>query len=162
MAGEAGAGIPVPILSGDAPGQPVPLAVSPEEKKKRVRRTKAELAAARAKEAGELVPPTDGPSPEDMKRATDALAMTFAAVGAILADRRGEHWRMKDEECQTLAGPWAAVLAPYLPRVGAAMPLVSALVITWTVVQPRITEDRRQAARRAAEAGPALVTDAAP
>lgn len=145
--------IPVPPLSNDAPGQPLPLALTGAEKKKRHRRTKAELEAARKKEQGGDVPPA-GPDPEDMKRATAALAISFRAVGALLASKRGEHWRLKDEECDTIGAAWATVLAPYLPRVGAAMPLVSAAVITWTVVQPRIEEDGRQAAKRKLEAGP--------
>lgn len=144
--------IPVPALSHDAPGQPVPLAATPE-KKKRHRRTKAELEAERKK----LAPPdaaqaaTDA---EDLKRATVALSISFKAIGALLASKRGEHWRLKDEECDTVGAAWATVLAPYLPRVGAAMPIVSAAVITWTVVQPRIEEDGRQRAKRQLEAGP--------
>ncbi len=147
--------IPVPILSGDAPGQPVPLA-EPGGKKKRVRRTKAELEAARLKEKGTTVPPP-GPDPEDMKRATAALSITFRAIGALVSSKRGEHWRLEDKECETLGAAWAGVLAPYLPRVAQAAPVLSALVITWTVAQPRIEEDQRQAARRrleAAEPGP--------
>ena len=45
--------IPTPQLSSDAPGQQLPLAAPPGEKKKRHRRTKAELEAARKGEAGE-------------------------------------------------------------------------------------------------------------
>jgi len=44
-----------------------------------------------------------------------------------------------------LGAAWANVLAPYLAKYGKSVPLVGALVITWSVAQSRITEDQRQA-----------------
>lgn len=157
MAGDSET-IPVPTLSSDGPGQPVPVAPPPGEKKKRHRRTKAELATARAAEGAPASAP--GPDPEDVKKATAALAMTFKAIGAIVADKRGEHWRLEDKEADKLGEVWAIVLAPYMPRVAAASPVVFALASTWLVVQPRMEEDRRQAARRHLEAEPDAATPA--
>lgn len=148
--------IPVPPLSNDAPGQPLPLAPPPGEKKKRIRRTKAELEAARKSgEPGDQPPAVDT---NEMKEATAALSVTFQAVGTILAAKRGDHWKLKTEECDVLGAAWANVLAPYLAKYGKSVPLVGALVITWSVAQSRITEDQRQAKIRRAQETP----DAAP
>lgn len=144
--------IPVPVLSGDGPGQQVPLAPPPGEKKKRHRRTKAELEAARRAEAGAA--PAPAVDPEDTKKATVALSMTFKVLGAVVADKRGEHWRLEEKEADKLGEVWATVLAPYMPKVAQASPVIFALASTWMVIQPRMEEDRRQAARRKMEAGP--------
>lgn len=151
MAGDE-AVIPIPPLSNDTPGLPIPLA-DPEAKRKRHRRTKAEIEAERKKTAA---PAPTGPDPEDLKRATVALSMTFKAVGAVVSSKRGEHWRLEDKECDTLGGVWAAVLAPYLPRVAAASPVIFALATTWMIIQPRVEADAREAARRKLERGPEL------
>lgn len=137
--------IPIPPLSSDAPGQPLPLAAPPGEKKKRIRRTKAELAAAIKKEGGGG---EDGPTPEDkeneLKEATAALSVTFQAVGTILSAKRGPHWKLTTPECDALGAAWANVLAPYLAKYGKSVPLVGALVVTWSVAQPRIIEDQER------------------
>jgi hypothetical protein len=134
--------IPVPPLSSDAPGQQLPLAPPPGEssKRKRHRRTKAELEAARKGETGEQPPATDA---NEIKEATAALSVTFQAIGTILAAKRGDHWKLKQEECDVLGGAWANVLAPYLAKYGKSVPVIGALVITWSVAQSRITEDQR-------------------
>lgn len=133
--------IPVPNLSNDAPGQPPPLAPPPGElKKKRHRRTKAELEAAKRTEGGEQPAPDNA---NEIKEATAALSVTFQAVGTILAAKRGDHWKLKVEECDALGAAWANVLAPYLAKYGKSVPLVGALVITWSVAQPRVIEDQR-------------------
>jgi len=136
--------IPVPPLSNDAPGQPLPLAPPPGDKKKRHRRTKAELEAERRKLAGDEQPPVDNAN--EIKEATAALSVTFQAVGTILAAKRGPHWKLKTEECDALGAAWANVLAPYLAKYGKSVPLVGALVVTWSVAQPRIMEDQERAA----------------
>lgn len=135
--------IPIPPLSGDAPGQPLPLAAPPGEKKKRIRRTKAELAAAAKKAEGESeLAPED--KENEIKEATAALSVTFQAVGTILSAKRGPHWKLKTEECDALGAAWANVLAPYLSKYGKSVPLVGALVVTWSVVQPRVIEDQER------------------
>lgn len=137
--------VPVPALSGDAPGQPLPLAAPPGEKKKRVRRTRAEIEAARKAAA----PPVDPQSNEQsLKETAAALSLTFKALGAVVATKRGDHWKLEQVECDSLGAAWAAVLAPYLERYGQAVPIVGALAITWGVAQSRISEDQRRAALR--------------
>lgn len=134
--------IPVPELGSEGPGSPVPPAAAPagEEplRRRRGRPRKGETPA----------PVEPVVSKEDMERTTAALAMSFKALGTVLRSRRGEHWQFTDEECGTLGGAWAAAIAPYLPRVGKAVPWVSAAVITWTVVSPRVEEDGRRARER--------------
>lgn len=155
-----GENIPIPALSNDAPGQPLPLAVPLEEKKKRHRRTKAELEAARKKDAGEATP--EDTLAQQIKEASAALSTTFQVVGAIVAGKRGEHWQIEKKEADRLGDAWAVVLAPYLPKVGQALPVVGALVVTWGVVQPRIEEDGRQKKAKMLRDGPALVDDSPP
>ncbi len=151
--------IPTPQLSSDAPGQQLPLAAAPGEKKKRHRRTKAELAEARKAEAGEAPPP----APEtEIKEATAALSVTFQALGAILSAKRGDHWKLKTEECDALGAAWANVLAPYLSKFGQSVPIVGALVVTWSVAQPRIEEDQRRKKLREALEPPTPAPAAAP
>lgn len=140
MAGESET-IPVPPLSNDAPGQELPLAPPPGEKKKRVRRTKAQLEAERKKTEGDA-PPVDNAN--EIKEATAALSVTFQALGAILSAKRGEHWKLKVDECDALGAAWANVLAPYLSKFGQSVPVVGALVVTWSVAAPRIEEDQRR------------------
>lgn len=136
---------PVPDLGSGAPSEPIPLAAAPEgeapKKRARHRRTKAELAAEAAAAEAEGPPPV---SPEDLERTKAAFAVTFRAVAAGVAKRRGEHWLLTGEECDTLGSAWAAAVAPYLHKVGPAVPWVSAAVITWTVFQPRIEADQRK------------------
>lgn len=136
--------IPVPPLSSDAPGQQLPLAAPPGEKKKRIRRSKAELAAAKKAEGGAAEPSDD--SANELKEATAALSVTFQAVGTILSAKRGPHWKLSTPECDALGAAWANVLAPYLAKYGKSVPLVGALVVTWSVAQPRIMEDQDRAA----------------
>jgi hypothetical protein len=84
-----------------------------------------------------------------MERAKLALSTTFHAVGSLVSARRGQHWELSREECDTVGAAWAAALAPYLPKIGAAVPWVSAVIITWTVVGPRVETDIRLARERA-------------
>lgn len=153
--------IPIPALGSEGAGATIPLATPPEagppagEAPKRKRGRPAGSKSAPAP-AGPVV------SPEDMERAKAALSMTFRALGTVLAARRGTHWDFQVEEADTLGSAWAAALAPYLPRIGAAVPWVSAAVITWTVVGPRVETDIRLARQKALSkdnppAGPELV-----
>lgn len=151
--------IPVPALGSEGAGATIPLASPPEAGP-----PAGEPKRKRGRPAGSKSAPAAGPvvSPEDMERAKAALSMTFRALGTVLAARRGAHWDFKVEEADTLGGAWAAALAPYLPRVGAAVPWVSAAVITWTVVGPRVETDIRVARQKALSkdnppAGPELV-----
>jgi len=143
--------VPVPTLSSDAPGQPIPIAPPPGEKKKRIRRTKAQLEADRKAEAAQQGEPTPE-SEQAAKEAAAALSLTFKAVGAVIAAKRGDHWKLEQVECDSLGAAWAAVLAPYLEKYGQAVPIVGALAVTWSVAQSRISEDQRRAAIKRAQA----------
>jgi hypothetical protein len=126
--------------------EPVPLAPSglegePKATRTRRRRTKAQMAADEASAVQEGPPPV---TPEDMERTVTAFAVTFRALSGALAKRRGDHWLLTDEETGTLGTAWANAVAPYLHKVGPAVPWVSAAVITWSVFQPRIEADAKK------------------
>jgi len=139
---------PVPELGTGAPSDPIPLAPSsepglgaPPAKRKHQRRTKAQMAADAAAEVSQGPPPV---SEEDLARTVAAFAVTFRALSGALAKRRGEHWLLTDEETGTLGQAWANAVAPYLHKVGPAVPWISAAVITWSVFQPRIEADAKK------------------
>ncbi len=75
------------------------------------------------------------------KIATDALGRTLGVVSDVGARMRGEHWRLKPEERDALAGAWAPILAPYLVNAGAWLPWVAALSVTGSIVWPRVERD---------------------
>lgn len=157
---------PVPALSLDPPAGPVetlpgPQAAEPEPatpaKRKRNRRTKAQLAAekeAAAKAAAE----SGGVSPEDVARCEAALAATFEILSKVVAKRRGPHWAVESEEAATLGKVWTTALAPYLPRIGAAVPWAAAAAVTWSMVQPRMARDAELANVEQPPSGPVLST----
>lgn len=115
----------------------------PPAKRKRVRRTKAQMAAAR----GAVDTPPAGPSPEDKAHLSNALGLGFDTAGRILASARGEHWRLSHDECRALGDAWAEALAPYLGQTGPYMPLFAAALVTVGVAAPRIVQDRAGAPR---------------
>jgi hypothetical protein len=150
--------IPLPNLSPNPPTEPLAVlpgpqpesATEPEPKRRRKRKPKEPPAS----------PETDDgkASPEDLERCALALQQTFSIGSAILAKRRGPHWQLTDEECQTLGGAWTAALAPYLPKIGAAVPWATAVIVTAMVILPRIEQDRALADVDAVPAaGPAIV-----
>jgi hypothetical protein len=155
---------PVPELAGSPPAGPIPLADAPagEAKPKRShqRRTKAQIEADAAAElAAQNAPPVV--SPEDLARTEQAFAVTFRAISGGLAKARGAHWALTDEEARTLGQVWGAAVAPYLHKVGPAVPWVSAAVVTWTIFQPRVEADQ-QAAKLKSGAAPIPPSDGQP
>ena len=94
-------------------------------------------------------PEGEGDIPDlDPEQLKPALEATFGMV----AVERGDHWELDEEEAEKLAEGWCPVInhyAPYFLRqyteVGAAA------IITFTVVGPRLAEDREQARREEAE-----------
>lgn len=86
--------------------------------------------------------------PEQLKPALDA---TFSMV----AVNRGDHWRLDDEEAEKLAEGWCPVINHYAPHFLKEHTTVgAAAIITFSVLGPRLAEDRRLAeqAEREAEA----------
>ena len=152
---------PVPVLTLDPPAGPVetlpgPQAAEPAPeapaKRKRNRRTKAQLEAEKAKLAAAE---PGGVSPEDVARCEAALAATFEILSKVVAKRRGPHWGLESEEAGTLGKVWTTALAPYLPRIGAAVPWAAAAAVTWSMIQPRMARDAELAAETP-PAGPVL------
>jgi hypothetical protein len=100
-------------------------------------------------ESDDEEPEGDGDIPDlDPEQLKPALEATFGMV----AVERGEHWELDEEEAEKLAEGWCPVInhyAPYFLRqyteVGAAV------IITFTVVGPRLAEDREQARKEEAE-----------
>lgn len=146
---------PVPALTLDPPSAPVetlpgPSAAEPEPapgekpKRKRIRRTKAQLEAEKKKAEQDAAP--EGVTPEDLARCEYALAATFEILSKVVAKRRGTHWALEAEEAGTLGKVWTTALAPYLPRIGAAVPWAAAAAVTWSMVQPRMARDAELAA----------------
>lgn len=154
---------PIPDLPVTAPTEPVatlpgPSAAEPEAapekpKRKRIRRTKAQLEAEKAKAAQEAAP--EGVTPEDLARCEYVVGATFEILSKVVAKRRGPHWTLEPEEAGTLGKMWTAVLAPYLPRIGAAVPVAAAVAVTWSMVQPRMARDA-ELKQETPPAGPVL------
>lgn len=155
---------PVPALPLDPPSGPVATLPGPQAepapqdaappKRKRNRRTKAQLAAEKAA-ADKAQAEAGGVSAEDVARCEAALAATFEVLSKVLAKRRGSHWELDKEEAATLGTTWTVALAPYLPRIGAAVPWAAAAAVTWSLVQPRMARDAELA--NVAQPSPELV-----
>jgi hypothetical protein len=129
---------------------PEPEPVTEEPKRKRKRKRKPEEPEA----------PPSGVTPEDLERCQLALTTTFDIAGKVLAKKRGAHWLLDKEETEALGQVWTAALAPYLPKIGAAVPWATALVVTATMILPRLEADRALAQSQPAEtpaAGPEIV-----
>lgn len=115
------------VMTGPAPGEPV--------KRKRHRRTKAELEAERAKTAPP--PPATGATTEDLDRCRIGFAMIFGLVSNGVAKRLGPEQALTEEEIRTLAGAWTDAVAPYLPSMGKNLPMATAAVATVLIAIPR-------------------------
>jgi hypothetical protein len=142
----------VPALVLDPPGESPPVLPGPQpepepetEPVKRRRRRKAKA---------EPAPAPEGVSEQDLANCQDALSKTFLIASKVVAKKRGDHWELNEKEADSLGEVWTVALAPYLPKIGAAVPWATALVVTGIMVMPRIEEDRRLAA--GAPAGPVL------
>lgn len=148
---EASEAPPVPALTLDPPAEPV--ATLPGPAPEVVATPEAEVPARRRrrKRKPEPTPPPAGVTPEDLERCTVALAATFDILSKVVAKRRGPHWVFDGEECQTLGSVWTTALAPYLPRVGAAVPWAAAAAVTFSMLKPRLEQD---AALASAEPAP--------
>jgi hypothetical protein len=150
---------PIPGLSLDPASEPIetlpgpaaPDAAEPEERKRRRRRKKAEPETP--------VPAEGAVTAEDVARCEAALAATFEILSKVVAKRRGAHWILDQEEAGTLGRTWTVALAPYLPKIGAAVPWAAALAVTWSMVQPRLEQDRELTGPAPVPAGPVLARE---
>lgn len=121
----------LPVLPGPQP-EPEPGEAKPKHRRKRKPKT-------------EPAPAPEGVSEQDIANCEAALAMTFKIASEVAAKKRGDHWKLDDKEAAALGEVWTAALAPYLPKIGAAVPWATALVVTGVMVMPRIERDRELA-----------------
>lgn len=131
-------GLPVAPATGPIPAAAEatpPASGEPSEPKKRHRRTKAELEAAR--KAIAPPPPPVATTAEDLERCRLGFRMIFGLVSTALTKKWGEEMTLKEEEVMTLASAWTDAVAPYLPKMGAQMPLATAAIATLLIALPR-------------------------
>lgn len=77
--------------------------------------------------------------PETLKPAIEA---TFG----LAATQRGDHWDVDEDEAMKLAEGWTPVINHYAPHVLRQYTEVgAALIVTYTVLAPRLAEDKRLA-----------------
>lgn len=136
----------IPELTVAPPAEQIPAAPAPLEpevmsttgepvKRKRHRRTKAELEAART--AAAPPPPSNVASTEDLDRCRLGFIMLFGLASVAIVKKWGEEMALKEEEIKTLAGVWTDAVAPYLPSMGKNMPLATAALATAIIALPR-------------------------
>jgi hypothetical protein len=87
-------------------------------------------------------------TPEARAKAAKALTLGFLAAFNLAARARGEHWKLDTVEASELGGAWAEALEPWLPAIAGAAPWAAAIVVTYTVVEPRLTRDSEIAEAR--------------
>ena len=122
----------LPQLSPEPPSEPLPKpSLGPEEPVKKRGRPKAGVPET-------APPPPPGPSPEDVAAAQAAMRISFKAAGILAAGKWGKHWLLQDEELDQLGAAWGTAVAPYLAKLGPAMPFVGALLVTGTILAPRV------------------------
>lgn len=118
---------------------------SPEPaRKRRKRRTKAEMAAER----GTGAPEPAIVDPEAIAALSGACGLGFRIAGNIIARGRGEHWKLSEDEIAQLGAAWGVALAPYAGTFAKYAPLAAAALVTFEVVQPRLALDRVQEGQR--------------
>jgi hypothetical protein len=89
------------------------------------------------------------------------------AVGKVLAAWRGEHWNLLAAECDQLGKAWAPIVGPAIADKPELALWAGAISMTYAVVYPRLSEDKRLAvlaekARLGEEASTAEVVEESP
>lgn len=112
------------------------------------------LAAAAEKESAgewepgeEPEPETAGPDPQTVQVVQSITAVAFQIVAA----RRGDHWRLSNEELQGLSEPAAECLEKYAPNM-AVGPEAALVIAAGMIVAPRLMTDRAIAEQQAKQA----------
>jgi len=102
-------------------------------------------------EPEEYSPPTGGESeggstgvtPPSLN-AEDLQPIIDSSFDAV-ADRRGEHWKLSDDESERMADAYAALGQKYVPYMLAEHTVeLTAVVVTGTIVLPRLQTDKDQ------------------
>lgn len=103
---------------------------------------------------GDQVGPVDADQVAERARSVDlplAIAeMLNLSFNMVVAPVGGDHWHMSEKECKVLGSAYAAVIEKYWPDFDFGVELV-AVVLTVTVVGPRVATGRRIARERAEE-----------
>jgi len=87
---------------------------------------------------------TADPAEEVPELEPEQLALVFETTLDLVADRRGEHWKLDDEESQKLGVAWTPVANEYLPYVFREHTQIGiALIATTSIIGPRLMEDKR-------------------
>lgn len=83
---------------------------------------------------------TEAPAGVQLEAVQFAVGGIFQAIAA----RYGDHWRLTDDECLTLAAQWKAVLDAYAPALAQSklLLLAFALLQTGAVIMPRLDKSR--------------------
>lgn len=150
--------VPVPELAVVAPSEPLPIAESTTEPAPESGEAPRERKRKRGRPRKDAAPLAPGAvSEEELERCKLALAGMFGVLGKIVASRRGRHWELTDEECSALGGAWTAALAPYLSKMGAAVPWAAAAAVTYAMAVPRLKVDQELAAAKEAATTPLRV-----
>ena len=152
-AAEALASALPPMEDGTIPKAPPHFAPPPPAAPKR--RTKAELEAAlAAAEAENARLAAVASMPEAAAIARAPLALNFRAAFSALASFRGEHWTLQEKEGDMLAEAWAPVIGPAIQNNPQAVIWASAVAVSYSVVAPRIKQDKDKAEKAVADASP--------
>lgn len=93
---------------------------------------------------------------EAEKDAEEGFRFLVGAVFGIIAHRKGDHWRLTDEEENRIGRGAAKALGPWLPALGEYLPWIFLLGSLYDAVDSRMLVDARIAAekKQAAEGVP--------
>lgn len=76
----------------------------------------------------------------------ETLEPALKATFNLAATNRGDHWELDDEEAEKLAEGWCPVINHYAPHfLRQYTELGAAVIVTYTVVGPRLAEDKKLA-----------------
>ncbi|MAK42706.1 MAG: hypothetical protein CMN80_00935 [Spongiibacter sp.] len=95
----------------------------------------------------EFIPGQGGeePQPDQPTLGGEELAFIFQVGFGVVASRRGDHWKIADDEAQQLGAATDAVLQKYLPDIQTG-PEVALVLTAGMVFLPRIMTDQQLAA----------------
>lgn len=75
----------------------------------------------------------------------EQIKIIWSVTFDLIASRRGEHWELKDNESEKLAGAWTPVINEMAPQaVRENSVLAAAVITTIVVVGPRVREDKKK------------------
>jgi len=95
--------------------------------------------------------PVESSSVSVMANAADQkIAIAIATTFDVIANKKGEHWRMSTKEAGDLAQIWKPVIDLYLPKLG-DHPVMLAMGTTAIMIYPRIMKDGELSARKRRE-----------